>query len=338
MNLDTLLIKTKEKYSLTEEECLLLNYFIQTKGHSLTKHELTHHVKFHCNELNGKNIFEIMTALMGKTNNKIICLHNDKYTLTDNFKEEFKGIDITYITPAIIIEKYDGATEAMQSLNDIFISEQNILYIFLAITPHEAFEKLQYRIDKKLKTIFFMSHKDCFCHKLEKKEHKKILEEWIKFINKNEYVEFYLVRNYKKNDTYRFLYSSLLARNTVRFNAYKYKKNGEAETRVGNLLECKMNENSLYDIAERGYTDAWNERMGVRKINKLTWVRRGLANNFYKILFSALAITAGIILNIYSDSFLGFLKIFSAVFGAGALILSLAKDKISKIRKEKLEF
>jgi hypothetical protein len=231
----------------------------------------------------------------------------------------------------------------MPSLNDIFLTENNVVYVFLAITNHNVFIELPNRINKCRKTIFFMPDVSCFRNKNEKNKHRVVLKEWIEFVKKhdNEFIEFYLVKNCKNDknrDCYSFLYSSLLAKNIVRFNIYKYAEDGTVMSREGDIIECKMNENSLYDIVERGYTDAWNERIGVRKINICLWIQRLILNHIYWLLFSILMLTgATIIFMIFSQQI--FLGIFIPVMSVLATILSLLKQKITKIfYKKKLPF
>jgi len=193
-----------------------------------------------------------------------------------------------------------------------------------------------------------MPAESCFHNKNEKNKHRTVLDGWIKFIkeSKSEFVEFYIVKNYisnninnKNNDYYRFLYSSLLAKSAVRFNIYKYEEDGSIVSGIGDLIESKRNENSLYDIVERSYTDAWNDRIGVRKINIRVWIQRFIVNHLYWILFSIIMLIGAIILckkpNFSQDFFGNFISIMSII----GFLLSLCKQKITKLfRKEKLPF
>jgi len=337
MELNEFCDNIKETYKLSEDELSLLKYFVQTIGHSLNIHEITCHASIYFRELDRKNIHEILVGLLNK---KIIESNkNEIYTLTESFKDNIKNVDIIYISAAIDIKTYEDTKIAMPSLNKILLEDENTVYVFLAITPHYVFDELKERIKRQRKTIFFMSDESCFRNKNEKNKHRDILNGWIEFvnINKGEYIEFYLVKNIKNNDNFRFLYSSLLAKNTVRFNIYKYNGDGGVVTGIGNLIECKMNENSLYDIVERGYTDAWNERIGVWKIDKKIFIKRIFANNLYWLLFSFVMLIGAIFFSLTKNSLLDFLTAFISVMGVIGFLLSLCKKKITKLfHKQKL--
>jgi hypothetical protein len=305
VDINTLANEIKATYHLSEDEYLLLELFIRTRGHSLSEYEYLLNAPLHYPQLQNKDIGAIMAALTIKTRSDIIGISGDnekrEYTLIETFKEQLIDIEISYIA-VVLFENYGNAKESRQSLNDIFINENNTLYLYLALTPPEGFPKLRDRINAKKKTIFFMSHKSNF----STEQYDICIKKWIDFIRESgkEQVEFYLVKNQKKEnektiDCYKFLYSSLLAQNTVRFNIYKYNENGKVVTGIGNLIESQMNENSLYDITKRAYTDAWNERIGVRQISIKEWLRRWLINRIQWLFFIIILIIAGVI--VYND-------------------------------------
>jgi len=332
--------RLKKTYKLSKDELSLLMYFIQTKGHSLRVYDITHHSSIHFKELDEKNMHEI---LLGLVNKKTISCNNEIYILTNELFEIIKNVNISYIDVAINFRLYKGAKNAMPSLNSIFENNKNTIYVFLAITPHDIFYELKNRIKRQRKTIFFMPTENCFRNKNEKNKHRIVLKKWIEFIknnkNESEFIEFYLVSNYvsnKNNDCYRFLYSSLLAKDTVRFNIYKYEGDGSVVTGIGDLIECQGNENSLYDIVERGYTDVWNDRIGVRQINKYIWIKRFIANHLYWILFLVVMLVSTII---FFKILLLPLEVFMIIMSGLGFILSLLKRKITKFfHKKKLPF
>jgi len=362
MDIDTLVDEVKTTYNLSEDECLLLNLFIQTKGHSLSEYEYLVNAPLNCFQIKDKDIGAIMAALIGHTRAEIFDVSDKReYTLTKTFQEKLNNIEISYIA-VVLFTNYGNAKEAKPSLDKIFeIENDEILYVYLALTPPKEFPKLRDRINAGKKTIFFMSHKSNFpeCQKL----YDDCIKEWIDFIKRygDKQVEFYLVKNQKKGnekkiDTYRFLYSSLLAQSTVRFNIYKYNKNGIVVTGIGNLLESQITDkHSLYDIVERAYIDVWNERIGIWKIDWKVYLKRLLANNFFGILFSSFMIFSAIIFifreldsiksifrlaeSVNYRSLLDLLVNFISAMSIVGFLLSLCKQKITKIFfKQELSF
>jgi hypothetical protein len=347
--MDILVNEIKEMYNLSEDECLLLKLFILTRGHNLSEYEYELNAPLHYPQLQDENIGSIMASLVAKTNSDIIGITGDRkkieYNLTETFKERLKDIKIPYIG-VVLFKNYGNAKEAKPSLNEIFNEENNnILYVYLALTPPEAFPSLESRIAKKNKTIFFMSHKRNF----HKEHYDDCMKKWVDFIKKHGegLVEFYLVKYFKKEngkkiDSYRFLYSSLLAQNTVRFNIYKYNENGKVETGIGNLLESQiMDKHSLYDIVEHAYIDVWNKRIGVWKIDKKEYLRRLFVNNFFWILFIIIMIFSIFIFVLINrcqtKSIHNLLMDFISAMSIIGFLLSLCKQKIIKIfRKQEL--
>ena len=341
--------RIKQNHDLSAEGLSLLEFFIESGGHGLSKYDLEHHASLKFPVLDGKNIHEIILDLVNKC---IVSFKSDVYTLTGKFKADNNIAEyVDSSEKKLRFGTYEGVKNAMPSLNAIFQNDSNVVYVFLAITPHYVFVKLMERIERKRKTIFFMPDVSCFRNTNEKNKHRDVLKGWIEFIKKQdtEFVEFYLVknrRNDKNRDRYSFLYSSLLAKSTVRFNIYKYDDDGRLVSGVGKLIECKTNENSLYDIVERCYTDAWNERIGVRKINGKMWIKRFFSNNIYWILFSTLMlivlISAFIFVKMLPSSqspLMLLLDIFVPAISLVAFPLSLFKSKITKLfYRKKLPF
>ena len=94
------------------------------------------------------------------------------------------------------------------------------------------------------------------------------------------------------SDKYRSLYTSLLTKNFARFNYYQYGEDGVVRSGVGELLGSKDRNNSLYDIVKQEYTQAWNDRIGLCKIDVWSGISRFVINRILWIIIVLIIIVS----------------------------------------------
>ena len=301
--------------SLTSEEEAIIKAFFEHREHKFFRDTIEKDIPLYANSIRSNKVKDVLNNLIQKPNNPIATIKCSKgnvlyYTLSDYYLNEIKETHSS--TGKISPEMFGDAKDARDSLNRIFREEKNTIYTYIAITSHTAFPMLPERVENENITVFLMSDKNCLHHSTDKKEWQKIYNEWTNFIlsntNRKKYVRFYLVNNHTKDekrivrDKYRFLYTSLLTRDYARFNYYQYEKDGVVRSGVGELLGSIKENNSLYDIVEQEYTQAWNERIGVYKIKKWGWLGRIFINKILWIIIALIVIVSAFYVYYIYDS------------------------------------
>jgi len=193
--------------------------------------------------------------------------HEREYIYLDEeiYKFNNKKYDITNIPhiPEKPIESYGVAigAGARKSKKEMMEHSTSCVYLFMANTSPSFFKDLiNYRVAKQYKTVVFFPHEECFVRS-EQVAHKKNFAEWKHYLQEEDvknYLDFYLVKNKK----FKYLYSSSLTRDIVRFNYYMYRDNAEIHTGYG-IIHVGEAGTSFYGMIKQEYERAFYERIPV---------------------------------------------------------------------------
>jgi len=283
---------------------------------------------------------------------KLTLLSNEKkYIYLDDeiYKFKYEEYDLNNIPFAQENPiKYYGVAlgaKARDSKKEVMEKTESCVYLFMADTSTLYFKELiNYRINKQYKTVVLFPHEVCFARN-ERKTYKKNLDGWKDYLQEgrvNNYLDFYLIKNKK----YKYLYSSCLTKDIVRFDYYAYSDNNEINTGYG-IIQAGEAGTSFYDIVNQGYECAFYEGIPVSVAewngkfirNKIGNISSFFRRHLVKIVISTLicgAIAAYIILELIGSTSTSTV---SSIFVLFTMVIGFLQYRINNLlTKKKLQF
>jgi hypothetical protein len=227
----------------------------------------------------------------------LLCADNDYIYVcpkTRSYKFYYEKYDIINIPYEVDVSiKEVGAAvsgDARDSLTETMKSEQSCIYLFMAVTSKDFFEEsLNNRIQQRRKTVVFFPHKKSVDIKVNSGYYAN-LNSWLEYLKEDRvkaFLDFYYINNKK----YKYMYSSCLTENIVRYNYYEYRKDEKIHTGSGRV-QVGQKDTSFYDIIKKEYENAFYERIPIGGYCKKEYFFSFLRRNLIKMLFAIFAIIA----------------------------------------------
>ncbi len=184
---------------------------------------------------------------------------------------------------------YPHSPKAMQTLDDIFKNEKEVIYVALGITSYDVFkDNIEKRAKHSLKTVFFFPRKSTVPNN-RIPHYNSILKSWRKYLNNmqkdiRQYIEL-RIADMPSEALYTTLYTKSLTRINIR-------DLGNVSSRKGTLLSIS-NGNAVYEIVGEMYNGLFRNSHPDILAHKLSFIAYFIQKYIFTIF---LAILGGIFL------------------------------------------
>jgi hypothetical protein len=202
------------------------------------------------------------------------------------------------------------SAEAMATLHALFLEETRPIYLGLDITAPTVFEKLAERSRKGLMTVFVMPHRSLIPP--ERHAHyNEIRRQWVTFVRELPASARRNIRLRISKRSYRYLHTSALTADYVRFNCYWYE---QRTTRSGTMVKAQKG-SSLYELVYREYAEAVANASPIASLWPAEWLQH-VSLRFAPILIVSTLLVAAYVSEAIAETGLRFAA-FVATFLAG---------------------
>jgi len=241
---------------------------------------------------------ECLEALTELTSADLVLKISDQYhsRVVANYarlgvtEEMRQALRLGHPTP---FEQLDAphSAEAMATLHTLFVEEPRPIYLGLEITSHRVFQKLEERALAGHMTVFIMPHRSLVAQE-QKRHYDDILRGWIQFLRDLSRPARQNIRLCIARVPRRYLYTSALTPQFVRFDCYWY---DQGTTRRGVMVKATKG-SSLYDLVQREYSETVDASAPLLRVWPWAWTKH-VAVRFAPLLVTATLLVVAFVLD-----------------------------------------